>query len=589
MTLDTIIPIAGGYDAAMKDPLKFINQSPGRGAYNPGSYEDYIAAHPPMSFLDSVKGTLKVAAPFILPGLPGLGTAIGTSIGLTGTAATVVGNAVINTTINGGDIVKGVVSAAIPVLGQEVAGTIASSLVDSGMDKVLANSAGKIISSAGAAAVQGKDPLSALVAGGLSEGIPAITKDIPGFSDLPDFAKKSVNAAITAELSGKDPTQAAINSAISAGNKAMSSVNGPGNMNEFRENLIPGYFESGGKGYVGPTIQDTTGLDEGPTIPVNEAPTFNVVDQLLNSGVPTIQDTTGLDEGPIIPVDRTPATTRSLNGTDVAKALEDAGLTNTDQQESVFDPTYGGEFGEVVGESVFDPTFGGKLPLEEDVPEMVITPKPDIGESVFDPTFGGELPLEEDVPEIEIVGDRDKTQEHVFDPTFGGELPLDDLPYLPTDDDFVPTDEIEEPEIPGTTPGRSKPVVKSPATTKPGTTTKPKTSTTTDTKTGTTPATDVVTNLFNQQRTSNTDLLNLLGSKPELANIKSYKELFGEDLFGGSYVPPSAGGAQPEDFANYGRGDESSTASQDEGEDQFFRGGHIDDFDVNALLQILRS
>jgi hypothetical protein len=249
---------------------------------------------------------------------------------------------------------------------------------------------------------------------------------------------------------------------------------------------------------------------------------------------PETADTTGLDEGPIIPTEDT---------------------TGLDE--------------------------GPIIPVEA-IPEIIIKPE------TVDTTGLDEGPIiptnEEDVPEIEIVGDRDKTREHVFDPTFGGTLPLDDLPYLPTDDDFVPTDEIEEPETPGT-----KPVVKSPVTTKPGTTTKPKTGTTTGTKTGTTPTTDVVTNLFNQQRTSNTDLLNLLGSKPELANIKSYKELFGEELFGDSYVPPSAGGAQPEDFANYGRGDESSTASQDEGEDQFFRGGHVDDLDVNALLQILRS
>jgi hypothetical protein len=88
-----------------------------------------------------------------------------------------------------------------------------------------------------------------------------------------------------------------------------------------------------------------------------------------------------------------------------------------------------------------------------------------------------------------------------------------------------------------------------------------------------------------QQQASNASLLNLLGSKPELANIKSFKELFGEGLFGDSYVPPSAGGSQaaPVQYADLG------TASQNEGEQQLFTGGHVDDFDVDALLQILRS
>lgn len=88
-----------------------------------------------------------------------------------------------------------------------------------------------------------------------------------------------------------------------------------------------------------------------------------------------------------------------------------------------------------------------------------------------------------------------------------------------------------------------------------------------------------------QQQTSNAALLNLLGSKPELANIKSFKELFGEGLFGDTYVPPSAGGSQvaPVQYAD------SGTASQNEDEQQLFTGGHVDDFDVDALLQILRS
>jgi hypothetical protein len=101
--------------------------------------------------------------------------------------------------------------------------------------------------------------------------------------------------------------------------------------------------------------------------------------------------------------------------------------------------------------------------------------------------------------------------------------------------------------------------------------------------TGTAPTTTAASNA--PQQTSNADLLNLLSSKPELANIKSFKELFGEGLFGDTYVPPSAGGSQAD--AGYEAG--SSTASQSEGDEQFFGGGHVDDFDVDALLQILRG
>jgi hypothetical protein len=93
------------------------------------------------------------------------------------------------------------------------------------------------------------------------------------------------------------------------------------------------------------------------------------------------------------------------------------------------------------------------------------------------------------------------------------------------------------------------------------------------------------TNSAAQQQTSNADLLNFLSSQDKGANIKSFKELFGEGLFGDSYVPPSAGGAQ----AGEERQAESSPASQGEGDEQFYGGGHVDDFDADALLQILRD
>ena len=59
----------------------------------------------------------------------------------------------------------------------------------------------------------------------------------------------------------------------------------------------------------------------------------------------------------------------SYSGGDVAPEID----------ENVFDPTYGGYFGEVAGENVFDPTYGGYFG------EVA-------GENVFDPTYGGTLP-----------------------------------------------------------------------------------------------------------------------------------------------------------------------------------------------------
>ena len=273
--------------------------------------------------------------------------------------------------------------------------------------------------------------------------------------------------------------------------------------------------------------------------------------------------------------------------------------------ESVFDPTYGGQFGEVAGESVFDPTYGGQFG------EVA-------GENVFDPTFGGVLPMPTETPTgpgyyDEITGEFipgegplqgplgpetgniDPDQKWEYSLTKPGVWTNDqgeeiDVSYMPDRDTAISGAELMERA--GAMPGGTKaPAVKAPAkpaapSAKPAVPAKPGTTPSVATPTGAAPATPTAPNA--PQQTSNADLLNLLGSKPELANIKSFKELFGEDLFGGKYVPPSAGGAQSQD-GDYGRGDESSTASQGEGDEQFFRGGHIDDFDVNALLQILRS
>ena len=82
------------------------------------------------------------------------------------------------------------------------------------------------------------------------------------------------------------------------------------------------------------------------------------------------------------------------------------------------------------------------------------------------------------------------------------------------------------------------------------------------------PAVDAVTNLAQQQQDRQTNLLNIMGGKDELAKIKSYKDLYGEELFGDNYVPPSAAQSSGEEFSN---------------------GGHIDDLSINALLRILRN
>ena len=97
----------------------------------------------------------------------------------------------------------------------------------------------------------------------------------------------------------------------------------------------------------------------------------------------------------------------------------------------------------------------------------------------------------------------------------------------------------------------------------------------TPTKTSANPAVDAVTSLAqqqSQQQNQQNALLNFISGKDELANIKSYKELHGNDLFGSSYVPPSAGGSEEQNS-----------------EEEFFNGGHVNDLSIDALLHMLRN
>jgi hypothetical protein len=440
---------------------------------------------------------------------PGAGTALGSALGLSGTAATMVGQAAINTALNGGDIKAGIMAAAIPVVGKELASTAATSFMESGMDKALAESAGKVVSGTAISAAQGKDPLSALISGGLSEGTAAVTRDIPGFSDLPDAAKRSINAAVATELSGGDGTQAAVNAAISAGTSKLAEYTNSLN-NPNKEDFIEGYFRPGGEGYINPNITDTTGLDEGPIIPVNEAPTSDVVDQLLNTGMPSPDD----DFVPTIPTVDEPTT-----------------------------PQTGGVYDEITGEFI-----PGEGPLQGPL-------GPETGN--IDPDKEWEYSL---------------TKPGVWTSKDGEEI---DLSYMPDRDTAMTGAELMKRA--GAMPGGAKAPAKTAA---PGA--KTATPTTPGAKTGTNPAVDAITNLANQQQQYQNSVLNMMmNDKNEVANIKSFKDLYGTDLFGSSYIPPSAMGA-PTGYAPA-----PQMQMQDDDVEQFFKGGDVSD--INTLLQILRG
>jgi len=115
-----------------------------------------------------------------------------------------------------GDSIEDIAKAtALTAIGGEVASGASESLAPT-IGSTAANIAGNVAS----AAVTGRDPLQALVMGGLSEGTAAVTAQIPGFQDLPAAAQKMVNSAVGTELAGGNASQAAINAALSAGTQA---------------------------------------------------------------------------------------------------------------------------------------------------------------------------------------------------------------------------------------------------------------------------------------------------------------------------------------------------------------------------------
>lgn len=170
-----------------------------------------------------VEDPKKLAMVAISTFAPGVGTAVGSAIGLTGTAAAVVGNTLVNTALNGGDVKSALLASAIPIVGKEAAQLAADSFVNAGFDTAMAQTAGKLTAQTGMAAATGRDPLQALISGGLQEAIPTVTGEIEGFSDMSPRVQAAVNRAIGTTLLGGDPSMSLINAAISAGQSAAST------------------------------------------------------------------------------------------------------------------------------------------------------------------------------------------------------------------------------------------------------------------------------------------------------------------------------------------------------------------------------
>lgn len=163
------------------------------------------------------------------------------------TVATAVGAGVISgglTAIQGGktsDILKSaIIGGVVSGVGASVSASVSSSIADAAreagftsiadtMGKVAGSAAGSGTSSALSAAARGKDPIDALLSGGISSlltggvgaTVASYTADIPGFSDLSkDYGaagsaiQRAVNTGLTAGMLGKDVEASTLNSLI---------------------------------------------------------------------------------------------------------------------------------------------------------------------------------------------------------------------------------------------------------------------------------------------------------------------------------------------------------------------------------------
>ena len=145
----------------------------------------------------------KLAAVALAVAFPGAGAALGSALGLgTGVVAQVAGQALINATLNGGDVKAAVIGAVLPIAGKEIAGTLSTTLTNSEITGTLNKVITRAVTQGTTAAILGKDPLSAALLGGVTAGVNAIVPDIPGYNDLPQAAKNAVSSAIATKLTG---------------------------------------------------------------------------------------------------------------------------------------------------------------------------------------------------------------------------------------------------------------------------------------------------------------------------------------------------------------------------------------------------
>jgi hypothetical protein len=184
----------------------------------------------------------KLAAVAVSIAFPGAATWIGSQLGLSGAAATIVGNTALGTISNGGNVgeaLKGaVLQAGVQGLSSELKAQFGptqdpisvlggTEVIDNAaynIEKTLTDFASKATTDVALATILGKDPVAAFMFSGVKAATDLITNQVfesVGIKDeydkLPSVAKDTVTAALTAAMTGKDIGKASAFAIVNGG------------------------------------------------------------------------------------------------------------------------------------------------------------------------------------------------------------------------------------------------------------------------------------------------------------------------------------------------------------------------------------
>ena len=170
------------------------------------------------------KNPLAKIAPIVGLGLsifaPGAGTAIGTALGASGTAASVIGGGLISgalTAAGGGDFVKGALTGAIGAGAGSVLKDVGAGVSEAVGGGTIGDVASGAVTGAAKSALAGGDVLSGALTGGVSGGLSTISPEIKeafGGGTTGDVASGLLTGAAGAAISGKDIGTGALTGAL---------------------------------------------------------------------------------------------------------------------------------------------------------------------------------------------------------------------------------------------------------------------------------------------------------------------------------------------------------------------------------------